>query len=135
IVIGAGIIGASTGYYLAKKGLRVAIVEKSHPASGASGACNGGLSYFGKKGKVLNDAYESLVMYQGLAKELNFPIQICQDEIFIQLAVTEEDVVSLEKCVEECVQVGLEARMVGKSKLQNLIPGLSSKPIAAAVAQ
>lgn len=135
IVIGAGVIGAATGYYLAKKGLKVVIVEKDYPASGASGACNGGLSYFGKKGRVLQAAYESLLMYRDLAKELNCPLQLCQDELFVQLALTEEEVVQLEKNVEECKKIGLEAELVSKNRLHKLLPQLSSKPIAAAIAQ
>ena len=37
IVVGAGIIGASIAYHLAKFGAKVTILEKSSPASGASG--------------------------------------------------------------------------------------------------
>jgi glycine/D-amino acid oxidase-like deaminating enzyme len=37
VVIGAGILGASIGYHLAKRGARVTILEKARPASGATG--------------------------------------------------------------------------------------------------
>ncbi len=135
IVVGAGIIGAAVSYYSAKKGLKVALVDKKYPASGASGACNGGLSYFGKGGKLLQNAYDSLILYRGLSKELDYPLQICQDELFVQLATTEEEMVQLEKNVEECKKLGLDAEMVGKAKLHSLIPGLSNKPIGGAIAQ
>ena len=135
IVIGAGIIGAATSYYLAKKGLKVAIVDKEHPASGTSGACNGGLSYFGKKGELLAIAHESLLMYKDLARDLNYPLEICQNEQLVQLAVTQDELLELEKSVEECVRFGLDAEMIDRKKLHQLIPGLSEKPIGAAVAQ
>ena len=135
IVVGAGIIGAAVSYYSAKKGLKVALVDKKYPASGASGACNGGLSYFGKSGKLLQDAYDSLILYRELAKELDYPIEICQDELFVQLATIEEEIAELEKNVEECKRFGLDAEMVSKSKLHSLIPGLSNKPIGGAIAQ
>jgi glycine/D-amino acid oxidase-like deaminating enzyme len=37
VVIGAGILGASIGYHLVKRGARVTILEKTRPSSGATG--------------------------------------------------------------------------------------------------
>ena len=37
IVLGAGIVGAATAYYLAKKRFRVLLIEGETPAWGASG--------------------------------------------------------------------------------------------------
>ncbi len=37
IVIGAGIVGASTAYFLAQKGFRTLVIEGESPAWGASG--------------------------------------------------------------------------------------------------
>jgi glycine/D-amino acid oxidase-like deaminating enzyme len=37
VVIGAGILGASIAYHLARRGVRVTILEKTRPASGATG--------------------------------------------------------------------------------------------------
>jgi len=37
VVIGAGILGASIGYHLAKRGTKVTILEKTRPSSGATG--------------------------------------------------------------------------------------------------
>ena len=36
IVAGAGIIGASIAYHLAKRGARVTLLEKEHPAAGTT---------------------------------------------------------------------------------------------------
>ena len=44
VVIGAGIVGAATAYYLTRSGLRVAIVERDLPASHASGFAFGMVS-------------------------------------------------------------------------------------------
>jgi D-amino-acid dehydrogenase len=46
IVLGAGVIGVTTAYYLSQKGHRVTVVDSAHePASGASGGNGGQLSY------------------------------------------------------------------------------------------
>lgn len=34
IVVGAGIVGSSTAYHLAKAGVNVTLVEQTHPAGG-----------------------------------------------------------------------------------------------------
>lgn len=44
IVVGAGVIGAALAYELAQQGVKVALIEKSKPASGASGAAGGMLA-------------------------------------------------------------------------------------------
>lgn len=44
IVVGAGVIGAALAYELAQQGVKVALLEKSKPASGASGAAGGMLA-------------------------------------------------------------------------------------------
>ncbi len=48
VVIGAGIVGAACSYYLARAGMRVQVVERGFPCSGASGACEGNLVLWDK---------------------------------------------------------------------------------------
>lgn len=46
IVVGAGAIGLSCGYHLARKGLDVTIVEENLPGTGQSTKTGGGIRYF-----------------------------------------------------------------------------------------
>jgi sarcosine oxidase, subunit beta len=44
VVIGGGISGAATAYYLAKKGVKnVVLIEKEYISSGATGRCGAGI--------------------------------------------------------------------------------------------
>ena len=43
IVIGGGIIGTATGYYLSQKGLKVLLLEKDYLTSGSTGRCITGI--------------------------------------------------------------------------------------------
>lgn len=71
LVIGGGIIGLSTAYYLLKSGKRVVLIEKNHIGSGASGACDDMILLQSKKpGILLEMAMESLEMYKSLSSEL-----------------------------------------------------------------
>lgn len=45
VVIGGGIVGSSTAYYLKKRGANVTILEGSSIAAGASGKAGGLLAY------------------------------------------------------------------------------------------
>jgi glycine oxidase len=48
VVVGAGVIGCATAYYLAKEGLTVTIVDKESVGSGASFHATGSFSLFGR---------------------------------------------------------------------------------------
>ena len=71
VVIGGGVIGCSCAYRLARRGMRVVLVERGDIASGASGACDGFLSVQSKRpGRVLRMALESLAMFERIEEEL-----------------------------------------------------------------
>ena len=133
IIIGAGIIGASCGYYLSKKGLKVAVVEKTYPASGASGACNGGLSCFGKSGEQLENAYRSLLMYKNLEKELKTSLEISQDEKLVLIVDSEEKVHHLEKSIDEISHLGVNAKLLSKEMLSGIFRGEKVPCVAAEI--
>jgi len=73
IVVGAGVIGAALTYELAQHGVRVALIEKNQPASGASGAAGGMLAahseHFAHK-ELHQLALYSQSLYQKLATDL-----------------------------------------------------------------
>lgn len=71
-VIGGGLMGLSTSYYLTKRGKRVLLVEKNELGNGASGACDEMILLQSKKpGSLLEMAIESLEMYRSLSAELD----------------------------------------------------------------
>ncbi len=41
IIVGAGIIGASIAYHLASRGIKVTVIDRANPASGATGSAFG----------------------------------------------------------------------------------------------
>lgn len=52
-IAGAGVIGASTAWHLARSGLRVALIDAEGPAAAASGASDGAVSVASKKPGVM----------------------------------------------------------------------------------
>ena len=47
VVVGAGIVGASVAYHVARRGVAVTLVERGHPASGATGSSFGWIGRYG----------------------------------------------------------------------------------------
>ena len=71
IVCGAGVIGASTAYFLTKRGVRVTLVERSGVACAASGKSGGFLALDWCDGSPLGPlARASFTLHAELAREL-----------------------------------------------------------------
>lgn len=68
IIVGGGIIGASTAYHLALKGRRVTVIEACEIASGASGKSGGFLARDWCSGPVNNLARASFRMHAEIAE-------------------------------------------------------------------
>lgn len=70
IIVGAGIVGASVAWHLARRGMRIAVLDASGPAAGASGAADGAVSVASKKpGAMMALASASLDYCKALAGE------------------------------------------------------------------
>lgn len=66
VVIGAGVIGAAIAYFCARKGLRVAVVERGALAAGASSRCEGNILVSDKlEGPELDLTLSSLRLWNG----------------------------------------------------------------------
>ena len=95
VVIGGGIIGCSTAYYLSKAGYEVALVEKGDIASGTSSRCDAVALISDKKPGIDTDiGHRSIEMYKELAKELSFDFQfssrgslyVCETDLELEVA-------------------------------------------------
>jgi glycine/D-amino acid oxidase-like deaminating enzyme len=73
VIIGGGVAGCATAYYLAKAGVKATIIERNGIASQASGFNAGGLNPLqgaGIPGPLAALAGESFKMHQVLAEQL-----------------------------------------------------------------
>ncbi|MCL5070496.1 MAG: FAD-binding oxidoreductase, partial [Actinobacteria bacterium] len=76
LVIGGGVIGTSSCYYLSKKNLEVVLAEKSGIAAGASGSCDGFIFLQSKKDNdLISLTRESLKIFENLSEELSCDIE------------------------------------------------------------
>ena len=69
-VVGAGIVGVSAAFFLARAGVDVRLLEARAPAAAATGAADGAVSVASKRpGAMMNAALAGLALYRDLAAE------------------------------------------------------------------
>jgi sarcosine oxidase subunit beta len=131
VVIGAGIVGASTAYYLARAGMDVMLVDRRHPNTGgtASQASAGGVRQQGRVPVEMPLAIYSINLWGSLAEELETDLKYRRDGMTV---VTDDEslIPSLEQRVAQEQSLGLDIRMVRGAELHSLIAGLSPRILA-----
>ncbi len=133
IVVGAGIIGSMTAYYLSHQN-KVLIIEKATPCSGASGACNSGLSYLGKEGVQLERAVQSLLIYKNLPDELQAGLDLNQERRMLLLAENEDELKVLADRVDACRSSGMPGELLSRKKVEKEFPKLAGSFLGGALA-
>ena len=132
-VVGAGIMGAATAYYLAKCGHTVRLVERQGILAGgtASQACAGGVRHQGRAACEIPLALDAIATWKDLEAELEAEIGYRREGMTI---VTDDErmVPALEKRVELERELGLGIEMVFGQDLLDLIPGLTPSALAGA---
>ncbi len=71
IIIGGGIAGTATGYYLAKHRLSVALFEQGHLCSGSTGRCIGGVRQQFTSASSIKLMMRSVELFAGMDQELD----------------------------------------------------------------
>jgi len=125
VVIGGGVIGTNVAYYLSKKGVKVALVEKGDIASGTSGRCDGNVLISDKEpGFDTKMTYTSQLLFKELYNEVQYNFDFSErGSIYIIESKEEFDIA--EKFVNEQVKNGYPMRMMDKSKVHNDEPYLA----------
>jgi sarcosine oxidase subunit beta len=131
VVIGAGVVGAATAYYLAKAGADVVLIDRRGPITGgaASGASAGGVRQQGRVAQEIPLAIHAIGLWTGLEDELAADLEYRRDGMTV---VTEQaDLIeSLRQRVARERSLGLDVHVIGERELHDLIPGLSRPMLA-----
>lgn len=132
VIIGGGIIGCATAYYLAKMGADVIVLEGSdHIGNGGSSRNGGGVRQSGRDVREL-----PLVMYgiknlwPTLSEELEVDCEYHQDGN-LRLGKTEKHREILTRLADNARGVGLDVRMIDGDEVRAINPYLSDEVICA----
>lgn len=131
VVIGGGVIGSSIAYHLARKKVRVLLLEKGNLADGSSGACDGMVLLQSKKpGIHLQMAIESRKRFARLREELPLPIEYseCGGLVIIE---TKDELSAMQQFVKEQREMGLNVSLLHGDHARQLEPQLSKHILGA----
>ncbi len=128
IIIGSGLIGCSTAYFLTKSGRSVIVIERNEPCCGASGANSGILGLHTKlPGLKMDMAIDSIGMYRELADDL--PID-CELELDRGCALVCQDEQTFIETAEECRKEAfsrINIKMLKGDDFRQIEPAISPK--------
>ena len=130
IVIGAGIVGASTASFLALAGTPVRLLDASTPASGATGAADGAVSVASKRpGPMMTMARAGAALYRELAQEGLFQGLFHRRPTFL-VATSDAEAEVLSDHSKALAEVGAPVRWLTRDMVADRLALLSRKTVA-----
>ncbi|MFC1931027.1 NAD(P)/FAD-dependent oxidoreductase [Chloroflexota bacterium] len=124
VVIGGGVIGCSIAYYLAKRGVKVILIEKRPGLClGASGSNQGGCSFYYDNPDVDRIAVESAKLFDSLSQELGYDVEY-RPERRLTCSINEEQSPYMKKRLQNLLSSGREARLLEGDEIRKLEPAM-----------
>jgi sarcosine oxidase subunit beta len=130
VIVGGGVMGCATAYYLAKEGLKPVVIEKSDIGGEASGSNGGGVRQSARNLKEMPLAMESIRMYGELHEELEMDVEYVRKGN-LRLCTTEEELATMAKSVDNQKTAGLELEMLDRKQVLEINPFIGEKVIGA----
>ncbi|RME86086.1 MAG: FAD-binding oxidoreductase [Caldilineae bacterium] len=130
IVVGAGIMGCSTAYQLARRGLKVAVLEKGLVASGGSGKSSAIIRQHYSNELTARMALYSLRVFQHFDEVVGGECGFTETG-FVALT-SAHDRAGLEANVALQRRVGIRTEILGPEALLEVMPGLNTADLVAA---
>ena len=125
-IIGGGIVGTATAYYLAKFGIsNITVIEKDTICSGSTGACGAGIR--AQWGTEMNCrlGVAALDIFEQLENELGLPIGLNQGG-YLLVAYKDAEWENLKKGVKLQNKLGINSRVVTLQEAREICPGLAA---------
>ena len=130
VIVGAGIVGASVAYHLAKRGANVTVLEKRRPGAGATENSFAWINSFSKQPR----SYYDLNLY-GMAGWRRLSLEIPDLQVqwggSVQWAASDEAEM-MRKNVTRLEQWGYGAHLIEESEIPTLLPGCTPAKVSTA---
>ena len=126
IVIGGGLIGSATAYYLAMAGFSVTVMEARGLLKGgtASPASAGGVRQQGRDPAEMPLAIYSVNLWSSLSDELEADLHYRRRGLIV-LCDREDGLAKLERRAATEKAFGVDVRLIGPDELRDLAPGVA----------
>ncbi|UCD08037.1 MAG: FAD-binding oxidoreductase, partial [Dehalococcoidales bacterium] len=124
LIIGAGVIGTSIAFHLAKQGCNdVVVLEKNYIGSGSTEKCAGGIRQQFSLEADIRLSMESVKFFSHFEDETGHHSDFRQNGYLI-LATTDDDMKALRQNVEQQRTLGLEVDLLSSSEVMEMVPQL-----------
>ena len=132
IIVGGGIIGCATAYYLAKKSISVIVLEGSECIGDAGSSRNGGgVRQSGRDPRELPMVMWGIKnLWPNLSEELGVDVEYTQKGN-LRLGKTQAHLKMLQGLTDSAVKCGLDVKMINGDEVRKINPYLSSEVIGA----
>ena len=132
VIVGAGIIGCATAYYLAKKGSSVIVLEADESiGNGGSTRNGGGVRQSGRDPRELPLAiYGVQHLWPALSDELDCDVEYCRGGN-LRLGKTPHHLEILRGLTDRATALGLDVTMIDGDEVRAINPYLSDEVIGA----
>jgi glycine/D-amino acid oxidase-like deaminating enzyme len=124
VVIGGGIIGCATTYYLARRGRRVILCEQKDIASEQSSRAWGYVRQQGRHPYEVPLAKAAMLIWDGLSGELQADTEFVRGGI-LAVGETEADAAKFRAAANVATEYKLTTRLVGADEIRDLVPELA----------
>jgi len=132
IIIGAGVVGTSIAYHLAKQGCQdVVVLEKNYIGSGSTGKCAGGVRQQFTTEINIRLSMESVSFFAHFEEETGVAASFRQHGYLI-LATSEGELEAFRQNVALQRKLGLEVQLISPEEAAELVPGLNVEDVLGA---
>ena len=122
VIIGGGIIGVSTAWFLARQGVNVVLCEKGHIAGEQSGRNWGWVRVQGRDTREMPMAMDSMRIWRGLADEIGEDVGYTETGC-IFTAENDRQLNALAKWIETAREYDVDTRIIASDELRKHIRG------------
>jgi glycine/D-amino acid oxidase-like deaminating enzyme len=117
LVIGGGIVGVSTAWFLARQGVNVVLCEKGHIAGEQSGRNWGWVRIQGRDTREIPMMQAALDIWDGLQEATGEDVGFVRRGCFFT-ADSEKEMASFENWVKIARDYGIDSRLIAASELK-----------------
>ena len=122
VIIGGGIVGVSTAWFLAKQGVNVVLCEKGHIAGEQSGRNWGWVRQQGRDTREMPMIVEAMRIWRGLADEIGEDVGFREQGVLFSIA-DDDQAQQYADWIESAREHGIESELIDSKRLRELVRG------------
>ncbi|MFW6123984.1 MAG: NAD(P)/FAD-dependent oxidoreductase [Acidobacteriota bacterium] len=130
-VIGAGIIGMATAYYLSGTRMKTAVIDKSYIGSGSTGRCIAGIRQQFSTPTSIGVMKESVSLFSQMEDEFGFSVEFSKNG-YLLMAHSEELLSTFESNIKVQRKEGVNVSLLSPKEALFIVPKLNTQGLLGA---